>query len=193
MKKLLLIVACVVVSVAIFLSCSKTNDKANENLHHNFVTNSSVNYPLFLGSAVQGQTEIVLINSSDYIDSIVSEGIFDNVDEISIKYGQVVDDSGNINKGGYFTAIGKKNGQSVSYQVPLTFDNSGKLFIENPTMVPLATHSCIGDGCSSCSFSRGGFLGIKITGCVCNGTSGTCNHSVTSGGVRLIELLAIFL
>jgi len=191
MKKLLLIITCIAISIAVFLSCAKSNNNVNENAAPNLITSSSISYPLFLGNAVDGQNEIVLQNSSDLIDAIVSEGTFDLVEEISIKYGEEID--GNLNKGGYFTAIGKKDGNSVSYQVPLTFDNSGQLFIENPAMVPLATHTCIGDGCSSCSFSRGGFLNIKITGCVCNGTSGSCNHSVTSGGVRLIELLAIFL
>lgn len=68
---------------------------------------------------------------------------------------------------------------------------------EMSEMSPFRRHSCSGDPCSFCSIQRGGgFLGLGVTGCLCNdeGGQGHCNHTVEAGDPSsLISILLAFL
>ncbi|HEV7505264.1 MAG TPA: hypothetical protein VGS07_10165 [Thermoanaerobaculia bacterium] len=52
--------------------------------------------------------------------------------------------------------------------------------VTDPGVISHTTHSCSGNPCSSCDFTRD--IHNLITGCKCvSSTTGTCNHTVTSG------------
>ena len=62
---------------------------------------------------------------------------------------------------------------------------------------PFRRHSCSGDPCSFCKLQRGGgFLGLGVTGCLCEdeGGQGHCNHTVEAGDPSsLISILLAIL
>jgi hypothetical protein len=77
----------------------------------------------------------------------------------------------------YLIFIGKKSSANLSlnFASEAVSDGSGYYKIYDL----MATHTCTGDPCQSCSFTRkDGKWWKRITGCVCN-TGGLCNHSTT--------------
>lgn len=121
---------------------------------------------------------------------MVQEEGFTSADIASIEYGYNTETS---SYEAYFTVIGMRNGIAEAYQAELVIDNNNFYLPGNSEL--MSKHTCAGSPCSSCDFERGGFLGMRIEGCVCNSQSnGVCNHTKSGGGggsdffLKLIDL-----
>jgi len=83
----------------------------------------------------------------------------------------------------YLTIIGKDvdSFNLIAFQAKFTKIGSDVL-LPNAAYSPLfaETHSCAGNGCSSCAFIKD--ENGKTIGCDCKAGGGTCNHSVTDDG-----------
>lgn len=84
----------------------------------------------------------------------------------------------------------------TAFQADLVIDEE-EIFIMNPVLSPsfFNKHSCTGAPCSSCAFTRTGFLNLRITGCKCNDEidDNKCNHGINNGGagevIKVVEVV----
>jgi hypothetical protein len=118
---------------------------------------------------------------------LVNEGFFSTVESIELVYGF---NAAEGNYEAFVNIVGKQTVDSVSVSVAYVADliiQDDNIIIKNPEIAPnlFNKHTCTGNPCSSCEFTRSGFWNIKITGCKCNDSnqSNTCNHSINGGGV----------
>lgn len=112
---------------------------------------------------------ILLFDSKQLKLDLVKEGLFAEVE--SIEVGENL-----------LTIIGKdvKDFSLNAFQTELT-RKGNELYFPNPNnpdlpITTFAKHTCAGNNCSSCDFTRKGGSLSKITGCKCNG-GGSCNHT----------------
>ena len=121
------------------------------------------------GEIVNGKF-VSLVDLNAIKTEMLNEGLFSEIESVEI----------NEN---YLTIIGKDvdSFNLVAFQAKFTKIGSDVL-LQNSEYSPLVaqTHSCAGNGCSSCAFIEDD-KGKKI-GCECKAGGGTCDHSVTDDG-----------
>lgn len=135
---------------------------------------------------VKSGTAVPLYNKDLLAKNLVLKGLFAEIESIDLDYGY---DSENNQHIAFFTIIGKNpnNFSLESFQAELIVDGNIVIMPDpNAPDLPItifAKHSCAGAPCNSCSFTRTGFLNLKITGCKCNeqGEGKRCNHGINGG------------
>lgn len=188
MKKVFVFVLGLLLSLILLYACKK-NVQSSSNPDQSGIMSTSSSITL-IGAISNGVAQ-PLLNIDSLKSSLITNGSFDDIEEIGLEYGSI-----NNNQEAYFTIIGKKGIDAISFQAELIIQGQN-IYIEDPgNNVPqtMAKHTCTGAPCSSCKFIRGGgWLGLGITGCACNGDGGECNHSITSDNSWLITVASAIL
>lgn|SRR5690606_22302635 len=152
-------------------ACSndETTNSKQENSEQNNTLQSKSETNVLIARQVSESSAILLFDSKQLKLDLVEEGLFAEVE--SIEVGENL-----------LTIIGKdvKDYSLSAFQTELIKDGN-ELYFPNPNdpdlpVTTFAKHTCAGNGCSSCDFTRKGGSLSKITGCACNG-DGTCNHT----------------
>lgn len=182
---------------AIFLTASLfacSNDEVNKtvqenvNMHLSAKTNENIK-PTAIG-LIESEIAVTLFNKEILTKKLISGDLFVEIESIDLDYGF---DSENDEHVAYLTIIGKNSNDFSleAFQAKLVKEGD-LLIIQDPIAQPtlFAKHSCAGSPCTSCSFTRTGFLNLKITGCACNQDKegATCNHSI-NGGTTTLEIV----
>lgn len=156
------------------VSC--TNDESNKTIENGAkdesIFKSKTSSNLLIANYSDHKISL-LFDKNDLEASLISEGIFAEVESIEIEEG-------------FLTIIGKDidSFKLQAFQVEL-IKTENEYYYPNPedTNLPVttfATHECDGDKCSSCSFlyatKPNGKRG-NIIGCDCNDT-GSCDHKM---------------
>ena len=181
-KSYLLIITVLLVSIGIVASCDTSNTTENEALGEENLTVATV----VDGAIVQEVSEVEL-------RTLVAQA-YNNIPGNKFKeqqasfFNEVYIQGGGSN----YYIIGKaKNaeGNCVSVATPLMAssqvtsgtegsNNNSSMLLSAPTVQYGTTHTCTGDPCSSCSFTRDNQF--KITGCDCgDGYPNKCNHTIS--------------
>lgn len=180
------------------IACNKTNtgiQKANNVTKK--VSLRSDTFPLLIATIDNGSVSYSF-NMGKFKDSLLQEGVLDIITECGIDY--ISDSLSNSGEAALFTIIGNKGNEAIAFQAELKVQGNG-LYLLDPNDNPgvYAMHSCKGKDCSSCKVERASWKKLwKVTGCKCESGGGTCNHSVTTGGIWkfisiLVGILGLFL
>lgn len=146
-------------------------------------------------ATIVGSTAVPLYDETTLTTALLAEDVFKEFESIDLDYYYNSDD------GQYealLTIIGKDPSDLsiTAFQADLVIDEE-EVFIMNLVLSPsfFNKHSCTEAPCSSCSFTRNGFLNLRITGCVCNDNieGNKCNHGINNGGagevIKVVEVV----
>lgn len=168
------ITGAVLVAAGLF-ACS--NDEANntqkDNTEQRSILQGKSTEDVLIASNNDDGTLTLLFDKDQFKEDLLNQGIFSEVESIEIGENRL-------------TIIGKSTDDFslMAFQTELIKEGNDLYFPDpNNSELPnttFAKHSCAGASCSSCSFIRSGGIFSKITGCECNTTGGSCNHTVSS-------------
>lgn len=178
------------------MSCSGDKENLNPNSNESDLLFRNSFERFVIGKVIDGQPNPI-VDFDEIEKKFIDDSIFINVESIKLEYGY----NTQLSKyEAYLTIIADEEIDnsmvSVAFQVELVIEGDD-LVVENPDFQPslFNKHSCTGLNCRTCMFERGGFLGLKIIGCLpCANVNdvekpGYCNHSINGGGAPIKEVI----